>query len=135
MEEILQVESLIRLYRLRFKERVFVELTQSKAAGEVSLIPLVLLTMVENLFKHGNIHKKDDPAKMNIIVDAKALTISTYNLKKEGNETKGFHKGIENIQTRLTLNYMWRFNMEYGTIDGDHFFVRIDTNVIVIIDK
>ncbi|MET4081539.1 two-component system LytT family sensor kinase [Pedobacter sp. UYP30] len=132
MEEILQVESLIRLYQLRFKERVFVEFTHSNVAGEFRLIPLVLLTLVENLFKHGNIHKKDNPAKIDVTTDGKTLTISTYNLKKEDKAPKGLLRGLENIQTRLRLNYKGRFSMEYGTIDSDHFFVRLDINFSVL---
>ena len=129
MEEILQVESLIRLYRLRFRQRVFVEFTHSNGAGEFRLIPLVLLTLVENLFKHGDIHKRDNPAKIDITADGKMLTISTYNLKKERKSPKGLLKGIENIQTRLGLNYLDSFSMDYGAIDGNHFFVRICINI------
>lgn len=125
LEEIQQVESLIRLYKLRFKERVFVEFTHSTAAGESRLIPLILLTLVENLFKHGDIHKSDDPAKIAITTNDGTLKIYTYNLKKEGKTPQGFHNGMANVSTRLEYNYTGRFKMHYGEIDGKHFFVEI----------
>lgn len=128
IEEILQLESLIRLYKLRFKDRIFVELTHSESARECRLIPLIVLSLAENLFKHGNIHKKDDPAKINIATHGSTLKISTYNLKKEGEAPQGFHKGLGNILTRLEHNYPYRFKMEYGLRNGNHFFVDIEIN-------
>ncbi|TCD07668.1 hypothetical protein EZ449_14125 [Pedobacter frigidisoli] len=124
--EITQVESLIRLYQLRFKERAFVQFTYQNGAGESRLIPLVLLTLVENLFKHGDIHIKDDPAKIDIAVDKQSLRISTYNRIMKGNQPQGFNKGMENIRTRLLLNYPDRCDMKYGQADVDHFFVWIN---------
>jgi len=112
IEEILQLESLIRIYKLRFKERVLVEFTHSKAAREYRLIPLMLLTLAKNLFKHGNIHKKQDPAKIDIAMNGFTLTISTYNLQKDGELPQGFHGGLVNILTRLEYNYPYRFKIE-----------------------
>lgn len=124
-EEILQVESLIRLYQLRFKDRSFVEFNYTKAVAEQRFIPLVLLTLVENIFKHGDIYKQDDPAKIDITTDESMIRISTYNLKKHGETPRGFHKGILNILTRLEHNYPDRFEMNYGEKKGKYFSVEI----------
>jgi len=129
-EEIQQVESLIRLYQQRFKDRVFVEFSYNEDAGDCKLIPLVLLTLVENLFKHGDIHSQDDPAKINISTDANAIKITTYNLKKDANEPKGFNKGLQNILTRLEHNYPQRFEMNYGEKKGKYFYVEIKVTTL-----
>lgn len=129
-EEILQVESLIRLYQLRFKERVFVEFNYTKAAAEQKLIPLVVLTLVENLFKHGDIHNQKDPAKIDISADGGTIKISTYNLKKHGEIPQGFHKGIQNISTRLEHNYPDRYELSYGDKKEKYFFVEIKVTIL-----
>ncbi|TBO44271.1 sensor histidine kinase [Pedobacter kyonggii] len=126
--EIQQVETLIRLYRLRFKERLFVEFIYPSEAKEIRFIPLVLLTLVENLFKHGDIHDAQDPAKINISLSNAGLRISTNNKIKTGFKAAGFHKGLENIEKRLKLSYGDHAKLEFTAGDDKHFSVMVCSN-------
>ncbi len=51
-EEIAQCENLIDLHRTT-QGAIYIELANGPDLGEIKLIPLVLLTILEDIFKHG----------------------------------------------------------------------------------
>lgn len=57
-EEIEQIENVINLNRLLFGKKLTLEFKKRIADQEVKIIPIILLTIVENVFKHANLIDK-----------------------------------------------------------------------------
>jgi two-component system LytT family sensor kinase len=57
-EETGQLENLIELCRMRFTEQFFLRFNKKGKLSTVQIIPLVLVTLVENVMKHGDMGEK-----------------------------------------------------------------------------
>ncbi|MGN7986346.1 sensor histidine kinase [Pedobacter sp. 22226] len=103
-EEITQCQNLIKLHQLT-QGQVFIELAFSPDVLGIRLIPLVLLTILENMFKHGNLFDRDNKATIDIYMDGEALKIESRNLPGLVKNEVGFGSGLDNIRTRLDYTY------------------------------
>ncbi|RZJ81920.1 MAG: histidine kinase [Flavobacterium sp.] len=78
--EIEQVENLIFLYQIRKNNELAIAFNYPPAALNIKTIPLVLLTLVENIFKHGHLSKdKNHLASIELELTDDFLQITTSN--------------------------------------------------------
>ncbi|WP_316844899.1 hypothetical protein [Pedobacter psychrodurus] len=103
-EEIRQVENLLELSRIRQPD-LFIEFSYSGEIEQIRTIPLVLLSLTENMIKHGNLSQPEDPGKIILKLKHGVLTIETSNPTNTGLNDTGFHTGLENIRQRLRHTY------------------------------
>jgi two-component system LytT family sensor kinase len=106
-QEAAQLRNLITINQYRFENKLFLS---AEFDGELSgflIVPLVLLTLTENVFKHGHLQNKEQPARLCLSVsEERQLTFYTRNLKKSKSNYKQLRStGIENVRTRLELAY------------------------------
>lgn len=122
--EVKQVRNLIHLNQLRFGGGLQVEFLVQQDLPQLKLIPIVLLTLVENLFKYGNLNEPGIPARINVNYADGALNFETINLVSSGlmSNTKGSGTGLINLKARLQIAYPGRFDLVYG-LDGELFKV------------
>jgi len=66
---------------------------------------LVLLTFVENIFKHGILNDPAHPATVCIKCADALLRFSARNKKRMSSVTEGNGIGIQNVETRLKSLY------------------------------
>ncbi|MCX3267484.1 sensor histidine kinase [Pedobacter agri] len=124
-EELKQIRYLLELWQIRQEGEVTAfQLEATESAENAEFIPLVLLTLVENIFKHGNLSDKYHPALLRIETDATHLFIQTRNLVNTGLNDNGQHTGLQNIRQRLRLSYGEHSKMQHYT-SGDQFIVKI----------
>ena len=126
--ELEQVKKLINLYSLIQTDQNNILLNIQQATVDLKFIPLVLLTLSENVFKHGNLGVKDCPAKIKISRDNEKLYIETHNLINTGLNKSGNNYGVKNIRQRLFIAYGDKAKFELATI-GDIFVVKISINI------
>ncbi|WP_442592110.1 sensor histidine kinase [Pedobacter sp. AW31-3R] len=119
--EIEQVENLIHLHQLRQNNKLHIQLDYSGITKDIRFIPLVLVTLLENIFKHGNLSKPSKPALVHIYVADDELHIYTENLVNEFKNNSGEGIGLENVRKRISRNYPGRSNFNYYT-EQDHIF-------------
>jgi two-component system LytT family sensor kinase len=119
-EEITQCQNLIKLHQLT-QGQVFIELAFSPDVLDIKLIPLVLLTILENMFKHGNLFDSDNKATIDIYTDGTLLKIESRNLPALVKSKIGFGSGLDNIRTRLDYTYGNDVEMK-ALIDEDGFY-------------
>jgi two-component system LytT family sensor kinase len=119
-EEITQCQNLIKLHQLT-QGQVFIELAFSPDVSDIKLIPLVLLTILENMFKHGNLFDSDNKATIDIYMDGTLLKIESRNLPALVKSKIGFGSGLDNIRTRLDYTYGNDAEMK-ALIDEDGFY-------------
>jgi len=130
-DEIEQVENLIYLTQLRKKDQLNFDFYASEAVKHLYLIPLVLLTITENIFKHGDLTDPQNPAKMMIDIINGHLVIRTSNgvcdiLKKGGGS------GLANISQRLKNAYDDKADLKYW-VSAEHQFETYITIPIEIL--
>lgn len=109
-----QIENLLEINRYRFKDPVYIDISMEGNFHGYKIIPLILLTLTENVFKHGNLLEETQPATIRLTVDdQRKLTYSSSNLKKSKNgNQRGQHLGLQNIRIRLDSVYPENYQLD-----------------------
>lgn len=110
-KEITYVQSYIELQKLRFKDGAAVELTLNGEIDDQRVVPLILISFVENAFKHGVANDPEDPIRINIIANQKILHFSVSNKKNKFNKDIMGGVGLNNVERRLQLLYPERYKL------------------------
>ncbi|WP_316810344.1 sensor histidine kinase [Pedobacter heparinus] len=110
-KEIAYVQSFIELQKLRFKDGAAVEFTINGEIDDQPVVPLILISFVENAFKHGVANDPKDPIRINIIANQKILHFSITNKKNKHNKDQMGGVGLNNVERRLQLLYPERYKL------------------------
>jgi len=123
-DEIEQVQNLQYLNHLRKNEDLPLRLIYSDEVRAISFIPLVLLTLTENIFKHGNLQNGQE-ATMEIYIEKETFVIKTDNISNRQKQSTSHHTGLANIAQRLKYAYGDAVYFDHHQ-DGDgHFKLTI----------
>ena len=102
-DEINQVRNLIAINQIRFGKRLILDHYISENWLDAWRIPpSLLLTLIGNVFQHGQLTNPEHPARIIIRSDDNQLSLFTYNLKRE-NAQRGSQTGLKNAQMQLKL--------------------------------
>jgi sensor histidine kinase YesM len=74
----------------------------------VLILPLVLITFVENCFKHGELADPAHPLRIELVLEPGRLTFQTHNRKRHGPKENRAGIGLANTRARLDLVYPGR---------------------------
>lgn len=110
-EEILYIQSYIDLHQLRYNNALYIQL-ELDGDTQVAIPALILITFVENAFKHGDLTDAQQPLKIRIYSCDDALSVEITNKKGKRPIKSSGGIGIENIRKRLQLYYPERFTLE-----------------------
>src|SRR3569833_481186 len=110
--EVSFIENYIALERIRIRHKTEVNFVKDYNA-ESRIPPMLLMTFVENNFKHGiDKSSKENKIDISLIQQEGYLLFQTCNRiheKASKDETHGF--GIENLRKRLTMLYGQKFEL------------------------
>jgi two-component system LytT family sensor kinase len=122
-DEIEHLENLIYLHQLR--KPLYINLEISEEVRHISIIPLVILTLAENIFKHGDLSDGGKIAEISIHIKGEQLHIRTHNaVNFEGpSERKG--TGLKNVSKRLRNAYGEQLTLHYGVDETNYFSVNL----------
>lgn len=104
-EEIKQVERLIQLQAKRFDGEIFIDFQYPPEIKNIKFIPLILLTLTENIFKHGVYQDPNYPVLLSIAVEKSSIHITSRNWPNRQNNSHSMNKGLNNIKSRLHYTY------------------------------
>lgn len=107
-KEIEQIERYIALNSLRFEQPLRLRFSTELCpdAQSVNIPPLLLLTFVENIYKHGDLVNHTEFATITISCDSRHIGFYTSNFKKgRKHPAPSSHIGISNARTRLESYY------------------------------
>jgi len=107
-KEIEFVKKIININTLRFDGNIFTRLqVTGDDIGSLKIIPMILITMVENAFKHGELHKPESPLQIEAHYDEKEklFSFSVFNYKKKGPKEISHGIGLDNTLSRLQMAY------------------------------
>lgn len=104
-DEIEHVWNVIKINQLRFSNTLHVEFNVHGMVGGVKIIPFVLITIVENAFKHGDLLDQEHPIEIALYIDSNRMRFVCRNKKKSGPKELSTGVGLDNIRKRLDLAY------------------------------
>jgi len=123
--EIQAIKNYIELQKLRLTEKVKLSFMLNGNPGSYKVVPLIMLPLIENAFKHGVDNANDSFIDILIEISDGNLILSIKNkivFKKQSLESSGI--GIKNILRRLELLYTGTYIFESAP-DGEVFKVYL----------
>lgn len=110
-KEIEHINNFIELQQLRFSNNLFVEFYYNIIGKDKSILPLILITFVENAFKHGVLNEKEHPLIIDLMANDKELSFQIINKINRDIKEKSSGIGLNNIINRLQLAYPGKHNL------------------------
>jgi sensor histidine kinase YesM len=110
-KEIAHLENYIELEKLRYGSRLTLCFEKKGATGAVTIPPMLLITFVENSFKHG-LKGRMGPVRIDISlrVEKNGLFLKVVNpADLEQSDTGGI--GLKNVRRRLDILYEGRYDL------------------------
>lgn len=123
-EELQQVENYIALELLRYEDRVEIESSVVGSNANVQLPPLVVISLIENAFKHG-VLPNAGKARIEWVLHVKYqhLEIHVSNSYKNKGNQRGI--GLDNLRNQLDLLYGDAYSLTIMAQEADMFTVTL----------
>jgi two-component system, LytTR family, sensor histidine kinase AlgZ len=120
--EIDYMENYISLEKMRLNNQIPIEFSINGDVEQVYVTPLILITFLENAFKHGvSANNPNAWIKVNLSVQGKQLHYEVANSLLEGPQTlESTGIGLQNAQRRLELSYPDRFRLDSQLLDKEY---------------
>jgi sensor histidine kinase YesM len=109
-QEIEMIEKLIEIYRFRYDNSINIKFTKCLNSSQMRIVPHILMTLVENAFKHGELEDANFPLTINLRVDKELFFFSVTNKKSTGEKYSSNGIGLEFIKRRLSAVYGKRYS-------------------------
>jgi sensor histidine kinase YesM len=119
-QEVKHLHNYISLNQLRFNNSLRIDFEVLGSTHFLLIIPLVLITFVENCFKHGELADAAHPLVIRLTLVQNQLTFLTHNKKRHGPKEKSTGIGLDNTRKRLALMYPGRHTLT--TTDDPDFY-------------
>jgi LytS/YehU family sensor histidine kinase len=120
VKETEQLNNLVKINQYRFDYPLDITVSMNGNFSGYRIIPLVLMTLSENIFKHGDL--KDKPAILQLgVTESGYLTYYSRNHKRpKPMDGRSKSIGIENIRVRLAYTYGNNYDLIIN--DGDDIY-------------
>ena len=107
------IQNYLKLQRYRFGESLPFELIieGEEYLDYVNIPPLVFITLVENIFKHGDLSDKTQPARVWFQLTENTLTYRSCNRKRDTIRLDSTGIGMPNLLKQLQLLYKDKFEL------------------------
>jgi two-component system LytT family sensor kinase len=124
-DEIEHINNVIKINQFRFNNKLQIQFLISGSISKVRIVPLVLITLVENAFKHGELLDPAVPVMITLTINEnkQAIEFMVKNKKKTGPKEMGTGIGLENTKKRLEFAYNHNHKMELK--NEDEFYTAI----------
>jgi two-component system, LytTR family, sensor histidine kinase AlgZ len=120
-KEIEYIESYMSLEKLRLNNQIPINFTVEGEVNQVKIVPLILITFLENAFKHGVSNNSTDAyITVKLLVQNKALIYSVENSKLETNNHEKSGIGLQNVKRRLDLSYPKKSHLEITDTEKEY---------------
>lgn len=105
-KEIEHINNYIQIHQLRFDNKLAVNFSSEGNLAHKRILPLVLISFVENAFKHGKLGDPNHPITIELRVgNDSSLWFNIKNRKSEGPKEHSSGIGLQNVRRRLELVY------------------------------
>ena len=124
-KEISFVRTYVKLMQLRYTDKVRIGLDLPAEFPDRTIPPLVLISFIENAFKHGVSYQRESFIEVKVAVKGESLCFECRNSKADvPNEEKG-GVGLANVRKRLDLLYNHCYTLRIHD-DADVYMVELN---------
>jgi sensor histidine kinase YesM len=120
----------IELHRLRFpKDQIELNMSEEDQFASCQIPPMILLTFVENAFKHGEPGTEAEPVIISLDIAAGKLHYSVSNKIAQGiskDQNNGI--GIPNLIKRMQILYPNKHHLELGA-SGEQYLAKLEIDL------
>jgi two-component system, LytTR family, sensor histidine kinase AlgZ len=131
-KEVAYMQNYISLEKLRLNNEVPISFKIIGNTEGVQIVPLILITFLENAFKHGiSNNAKDAWINITLELSGKACIYTVENSKLREQDEKTKEKsgiGLQNVQRRLELSYPNQFDLEVED-NEKHYLVQLNLDL------
>ena len=115
----------VTLMQLRYTDRVRINVNLPHEVPDRQIPPLILITFIENAFKHGVSYQRESFIEVKVCVEGDELKFSCRNSKSEKSNEKKGGVGLDNVRKRLNLLYGNRYVLHIHN-DADVYTVELN---------
>jgi two-component system, LytTR family, sensor kinase len=126
-DEIEHVRKVIKLNQFRFRNRLPIQMEVTGALDGYTITPFIIITLVENIFKHGDLSHNLSPVRILIDIDNGKLRYYSENKKKTGPTGLSTGIGLDNLQKRLQITYADEYYVNIKD-QGDLYCIEVIIN-------
>ncbi|GAA4914958.1 sensor histidine kinase [Mucilaginibacter defluvii] len=127
MDELEHLKNVIEINQRRYNHGLNIRYEEQIDDQSISILPLILITLVENAFKHGDLHDPDRPLVIRISTAVNELEFYISNKKGKGIKELSNGVGLQNIRQQLNLTYGMRSSFIIKD-DSDNFSISLNIN-------
>lgn len=122
-KEIDYMNNYISLERLRLNDEVDIHFDINGPIEKMKIVPLILITFLENAFKHGLGNQQGAYVKASIVVEGSTCTYTVENSHVPGANEKIEKSGIglQNVKRRLALSYPEKYDLQIEDSENKYF--------------
>ena len=111
--ELEHIRNVVEIHRMRFGGSLYIETVFEGDLRNKLIQPMVLMTLVENVMKHGDLTDPDSPAMLRCRVNnaERSISFTTVNKKAHSKSESSTGIGLVNIRQRLSRLYGSGFSL------------------------
>lgn len=122
--EIEQVENLIQLFILRHDDQLNIHFDYDEMVRNAEIIPLAILSLVENMLKHGELNNAAHPANLSITCRGENIHVKTKNRINYSSNFTSTNYGLANLEFRLKEYYGGQAMLHFNKVN-DYFLTHL----------
>lgn len=119
-KEITHMKNVIEINQLRFNNKLSIQYSEQLENPGARIAPLILITLVENAFKHGDLLDPANPLVIRTEANGKRIRFYIGNKKKQGPKELSTSIGLNNVRQRLQLTYPGKHSFTIN--ETEHFY-------------
>ena len=109
--ELAFTQDYIKLMRMRYTDRVDISVDMPQQVPDAQIPPLMLITFVENAFKHGVSYRQQSFISIKVNVSESQLHFTCANSKMPKEDDQHGGVGLKNVKQRLELIYGKKYTL------------------------
>lgn len=120
-KEIEYIENYISLEKLRLNNQIPITFDIEGNISQTQIVPLILITFLENAFKHGVSNNSTDAyiiVKLSVTKNELIYIVENSKLKSSNHEKSGI--GLRNVKRRLDLSYSNKYQLVVEDTESDY---------------
>ncbi|RFZ81333.1 histidine kinase [Mucilaginibacter terrenus] len=119
-KELQYLQNYIDLQKIRFGNKAFINYEVNGEVTNQQIVPLLLISFIENAFKHGVANDPASPITLRINLTDGHLYFFVQNKKHSHNRDASGGIGLINVRRRLDLLYPSKYNLEIRDEDDTY---------------
>jgi hypothetical protein len=110
--EVQHLKNYIEINQLRFSNSLQIQFEEEGSQQFLMILPMVLITFVENCLKHGELFDPEHPLTILVRTTNNRLYFRTWNKKRNGPKEKSTGIGLANTRKRLDITYATNYTLD-----------------------